>query len=429
MVFVLLCLLLCYISPLAETRRNSSWLGWITGNRQGEDDHHDHHWHPLSPVKTAARAATTIKPTFQQEMGVSLDASTIYKRLWQEEGFTHMIAHLESLVAVEWRGVGARANWTGCVTHAMVLEQPHLVDSPNLCLPRSLLDQSYHPITFEQFLKGPMEYNQILAGEAINSGYDAGMYCDGSLENAQALRNRSFMYLNTNSGKRIETLRRMLPVINVTFFLVHCGDHARFDKWMLRSKKILKIFACNVPVSLKDHPKISPFPLGLKRQKSHSTLTLARRQISRTNPTQGLFVKFSINSPVRRARARKALLLALKRHGLLMNPANVPKTIPLPQFYRSLMRHRFVVSPQGNGIDCYRTWEALALGRPPIIMNDQHPFLYQDLPVVVVDRWERLNSTRLAQEWMHLSERTYNANKILRFWWALYIVIQALATP
>ena len=74
-------------------------------------------------------------------------------------------------------------------------------------------------------------------------------------------------------------------------------------------------------------------------------------------------------------------------------------------YYSQLMRHHFVLSPRGNGLDCYRTWEALALGVIPIIKRNG-PFdrLYEGMPVLLVDRWEDVSLDlllRTLKEWRH----------------------------
>ena len=36
-----------------------------------------------------------------------------------------------------------------------------------------------------------------------------------------------------------------------------------------------------------------------------------------------------------------------------------------------LVTHRAVLSPPGRGYDCFRTWEALALGTVPLVVRDE----------------------------------------------------------
>jgi len=61
-------------------------------------------------------------------------------------------------------------------------------------------------------------------------------------------------------------------------------------------------------------------------------------------------------------------------------------------------RYAFVVSPSGEGLDCHRTWEALALGCVPVIKNHSFADMFKDLPVLVINDWSEVTESFL-QEW------------------------------
>lgn len=70
---------------------------------------------------------------------------------------------------------------------------------------------------------------------------------------------------------------------------------------------------------------------------------------------------------------------------------------------RYWMLHRefaFEASPAGNGLDCYRTWEALALRTVPIVRTSPLDRLYREhgFPVAIVDSWDDITPRRL-EEW------------------------------
>jgi hypothetical protein len=70
----------------------------------------------------------------------------------------------------------------------------------------------------------------------------------------------------------------------------------------------------------------------------------------------------------------------------------------LPEYYALLGRSKFVLSPPGRGWDCYRTYEALAMGAVPIVRR-QRPIsdVVEGLPVLVVDEWTRLTPAQLVK--------------------------------
>ena len=68
------------------------------------------------------------------------------------------------------------------------------------------------------------------------------------------------------------------------------------------------------------------------------------------------------------------------------------------RLWRNKTRYAFTVSPHGNGLDCHRTWESLALGNIVIVRRSPLDPLYEGLPVAIVERWEDINRERL-QAW------------------------------
>jgi hypothetical protein len=66
---------------------------------------------------------------------------------------------------------------------------------------------------------------------------------------------------------------------------------------------------------------------------------------------------------------------------------------PLPELLAVYAAHAFVLSPHGNALDCYRTWEALLMGCIPIVKRSVIDRLYDGLPVAIVDDWSEITPT------------------------------------
>jgi hypothetical protein len=75
----------------------------------------------------------------------------------------------------------------------------------------------------------------------------------------------------------------------------------------------------------------------------------------------------------------------------------IPRRLRQVECWRRHGEFAFEVSPRGNGLDCFRTWEALALGTIPIVKTSPLDVLYraENLPVVIVDAWEEINRPNL----------------------------------
>ena len=63
--------------------------------------------------------------------------------------------------------------------------------------------------------------------------------------------------------------------------------------------------------------------------------------------------------------------------------------------WTNMVKHKYVVSPHGNGLDCHRTWEALALGCIPIVKTSPLDPMFVDLPVLIVKEWSDITQELL----------------------------------
>jgi len=84
------------------------------------------------------------------------------------------------------------------------------------------------------------------------------------------------------------------------------------------------------------------------------------------------------------------------------------------------INYSFVLSPHGNGLDCYRTWEALILGCIPIVKKSPIDILYEDLPVLIVNNWNEVNRDLLVHTIAHFKTKQFNFDKLtLKYWMQL----------
>lgn len=95
--------------------------------------------------------------------------------------------------------------------------------------------------------------------------------------------------------------------------------------------------------------------------------------------TRDVFASFRVSTnPL----LRQPLKNALSRY----NVQWLEPTDRQDEYLRQLKESRFVLSPQGNGPDCHRTWEAIYWGCVPVIEKGSLPdSLTREMPILVVD--------------------------------------------
>lgn len=85
--------------------------------------------------------------------------------------------------------------------------------------------------------------------------------------------------------------------------------------------------------------------------------------------------------------------------------------------WKNMVKYVFVVSPQGNGLDCHRTWEALCLGCYPIVKSSGLDPLFEDLPVWIVKEWSDITAESIKQKASEFDSGTFKLEKLtLKYW-------------
>lgn len=86
------------------------------------------------------------------------------------------------------------------------------------------------------------------------------------------------------------------------------------------------------------------------------------------------------------------------------------------EIWRRYAQYPFVISAEGNGLDCHRTWELLYLGCIVITRSSSLDPLFEDLPVVVVEDWDEVCDRKNLAAWLRhyaqLTERRYIRHRL-----------------
>ena len=61
--------------------------------------------------------------------------------------------------------------------------------------------------------------------------------------------------------------------------------------------------------------------------------------------------------------------------------------VSVPEYYADLCRSKFVLCPEGTGIDTHRVYESLLCGATPVVLRNSLSHLYEKLPVCIVNKW------------------------------------------
>ena len=93
------------------------------------------------------------------------------------------------------------------------------------------------------------------------------------------------------------------------------------------------------------------------------------------------------------------------------------KAMSLSSLYHMISSSRFVLSPHGVGLDCYRTYEALYLGAYVVVQKSSLDEMYQNLPVLIVDRWSDVTEQLLNDTYHRFRTTDFDFDKLFTKYW------------
>ena len=203
------------------------------------------------------------------------------------------------------------------------------------------------------------------------------------------------------------------------------GNHELVDI-LLGHGTILHWFTQNIDVI--DHPMVTPIPLGIdfhticQREKWGEAKSSPQVQekklldISEYRPSQWrakeplVFMDAHLTSAANQE-DRLAAFSSLNASGVgFFSLAALSRE----DYWKTMSRFKFVISPLGVGMDCHRTWEALSLGIVPIIRRTTLSPLFSGLPVIEVESYNEVDKLLLES---FDYDRSWNREKLtLSFW-------------
>lgn len=136
--------------------------------------------------------------------------------------------------------------------------------------------------------------------------------------------------------------------------------------------------------------------------------------ISKKKNNKSLIVSSSF-SPTMDEKRRKKDCFSRKKVIENITKNNIRNTkVALDNFYERLLRSKFVISPEGNGVDTHRHWESLYCGAIPIIeRNTNMENKLKDLPVLYTTDYSEINDTYLNNVYEKMLHTKYNFGRLI----------------
>jgi hypothetical protein len=197
------------------------------------------------------------------------------------------------------------------------------------------------------------------------------------------------------------------------------GDQTFWNKGAPIPANIMRIFTTN---RLHADPRVTSVPLGVRSSKQQLLRYARRHRPSRNHWDRALLYlnfamgsRYDVPAEQRGLDSRRNIADRLRGEKWVtdrLSAEAVKGKNALYRYYTEVMQHKFIVSPEGFGIDCYRHWESLYLGAIPIVQRSEHMETFSDLPILYTDDYSEITEAYLRDVYEDFCSRTFDFSKL-----------------
>lgn len=203
-------------------------------------------------------------------------------------------------------------------------------------------------------------------------------------------------------------LKNLKHIKNLVLVTSQTDEPVTKKLFQKKPEAISKWFSTNVAYNHKD---LIPIPLGVANNYSPKNLLI--NSFSSIEKDLPKINKLYINMQKNTNRTLRGNLKDFfsKFEWVEIDEPN----LTLEDYLTKLRKHKFILCPQGNGIDTHRIWESLYAGSTPVVVKNQAHSNLKNLPIIFVDRFEDLTFEALQEEYEKIKNLNYKELDI-SFW-------------
>ena len=217
-------------------------------------------------------------------------------------------------------------------------------------------------------------------------------------------------------GHCISMLLQKLPFFRNPFVLITHNSDTNMTPTpecmsILNHPLIEKWYAQNAGI---DHPKMEVLPIGLANsQWAHGATTFFCRENRdyQNQKIESIYFFFNLHTNFTKRN---------ECYAQLRDSVEFLNSVPVTSYHEILSKYRFCICPEGNGADTHRFWEAVYLKCVPIVLRSSYIEIivkqFPRLPIVILDSWTDLPTTKLHYDYIKMSSPDYYADISMSYW-------------
>jgi hypothetical protein len=207
------------------------------------------------------------------------------------------------------------------------------------------------------------------------------------------VKDNDIIYTHTFYAKK---LFEIISKIDTKLIIITHNSDQNVDESYQLPDNVIKWYAQNVNVV---NPRIESIPIGLENDRWFPEL---RKKEKITNKNKEL-IHFKnlvyMNHNIANNPAKRQPVYDLFKCKSWVTTEEGRNGQNFDGYIDNIYHHKYVICPEGNGMDTHRTWETLYLGTIPIEKRNINNFFHEDMPILLVDEWEEITESLLREKW------------------------------
>lgn len=230
------------------------------------------------------------------------------------------------------------------------------------------------------------------------------------------LEDINIVYTHTFYVRQLFSLLAELPQ---RFVVITHNSDVNIDDSFLVPNNVVKWFSQNVNVI---HEKIESIPIGLENDMWFPQLRKKEKMLAKLKEPRKyknlVYMNFNIaTNPAK----RQPVYDALKDEPWVTVDMGVNGK-RFDQYLDNIYNHKFVLCPEGNGIDTHRIWECLYMGTTSLVNANINRNFYYDLPMIEVGEWKLItedwcNHAYEDIKWLEINNPNLNPRVLTFEYW------------
>ena len=266
---------------------------------------------------------------------------------------------------------------------------------------------------FLTFAFSGLQAQEVISGRAFKSMSDFSWLYNDCTISPKLVTDGSVIFVTTDHVG--DFFKKFHPIIKVRYILIsHYSDTPNPGKYAqyLDDPKLIAWFGLNANFV---HPKFHPIPIGACYYQKwfFESSQILDQVIAQKDTYKKKYLLYMNLNPRTCPRERKAVYKMFVQKSF----CKTSPPVSFGYYLADMAQSKFVLSPRGQGLDCFRTWEALLVGSFPVVKTSLLDPLFADLPVVIVKDWNEVTEEFLNKKYEEMSQKTYNLDKLYAPYW------------